>query len=196
MKVFNSISDIEVAKLIEQGKVGFMETDTVYGIVCAANNKIAVKKLYSLKNRVRKPGTIIANSVDQLVDLGIKRRYLTAVSDYWPNPISIEIPHNIEYLNQGIGHQAMRVISGSKSLIELLDRVGPLLTSSANQPGKTPATNLREGQAYFGDTLDFYVDSGNLGDRQPSTLIRVVDDVIEVVREGEVKISESGSISK
>jgi len=42
--------------------------------------------------------------------------------------------------------------------------------------------------------VDFYVDGGDLSGREPSTVIRVVDDAIEVLREGAVKIDESGEI--
>ena len=51
-------------------------------------------------------------------------------------------------------------------------------------PGEPPANTVTEAKAYFGDTVDFYVDGGNLGGRMPSTLIRIVDDAIEVVRQG------------
>src|SRR5690606_15938573 len=136
-------------------------------------------------------GTVIAASIDQLVELGVKARYLKAVEQFWPNPISIEIPNSINYLNQATGRQAFRVVNGSGDLLRLLKQTGPLLTSSANQPGEPPANNLTEAQAYFGDTVDFYVDGGDLSMQKPSTLIRIVDDAVEVLREGAVKIDET-----
>lgn len=168
-------------------------TDTVYGVVCRAADEQAVKKLYELKSREHKPGTIIAGSIDQLVDIGIKRRYLTAVEQYWPNAISIEIPHDLTYLNQATGRQAMRVVK-DKILAEFLDKTGPLLTSSANLPGEKPAGNTSEAKNYFGDKVDYYLDGGDLSNESPSTLIRIVDDAVEVLREGAVKINEAGEI--
>jgi len=194
MRVFNSVNDTEVVNLIKGGAVGFMQTDTVYGLVCSAKDPQAVKRLYILKDRVHKPGTIIAANIDQLISLGIKRRYLSAVQQFWPNPISIEIPHAIAYLNQDTGRQALRVIKGNRDLLKLLDKVGPLLTSSANQPGEPPANNLYEGQEYFNESIDFYVDSGDLSNQKPSTLIRIIDDSVEILREGAIKVTESGEV--
>ncbi len=167
-----------------------LPTDTVYGLVAKAADEEAVAKLYALKKRENKPGTVIAASIDQLVELGIKARYLKAVEQFWPNPISIEIPNSVTYLNQSTGRQAFRIVKGSDELIALLKLVGPLVTSSANQPGEPPANNLKEAQKYFGETIDFYVDGGDLSEQLPSTLIRIVDDAVEVLREGAVKIDE------
>lgn len=176
------------------GGIAVILTDTVYGIVARAAGEKAVKRLYKLKNRVvDNPGPIIASNIDQLVELGIKRRYLKAVEQFWPGPISIEIPHNTEYLNLGTGRQAFRVVA-DKNLMELLDKTGPLLTTSANQTKKPPAVNIKEAEAYFGDQVDLYVDGGDLSGRPASTIIRIVDDAIEVVRQGAVRVDESGRI--
>lgn len=192
--ILNTLSNPKLVQLFKDGKVGVIPTDTVYGLVCSASNKQAVDRLYGLKNRENKPGTIIASSIDQLVELGIKRRYLTAVEQFWPNPLSIEIPHQIEYLNQGTGRQAFR-IPANQEIIALLQQTGPLQTTSANHPGEPEATTTVAAQEYFGDKVDFYVDGGDLSDRKPSTLIRIVDDAIEVLRKGAVNIDESGRIT-
>lgn len=188
------IEDLEVVNLLTGGSVGVLPTDTIYGIVAQASNPEAVARLYELKHREHKPGTVIAASIDQLVDLGIPRRYLTAVEQFWPGPVSIEIPHNINYLNQETGRQAFRVVSDAR-VQKLLQKTGPLLTTSANDPGETPANTIKEAEAYFKDRVDFYVDGGSLADHKPSTIIRLIDDAIEVVRQGAVTIDEeSGEI--
>lgn len=187
-KTLNTLS-AEASELLLAGKVGIIPTDTVYGLVCCASNEQSVKRLYGLKNREQKPGTLIAANIDQLVELGIKARYLKAVEHFWPNPISIEIPHNISYLNQGTGRQAVR-IPGNKELQKLLEKTGPLQTTSANPPGEPEAGNLHQAIDYFGDSIDFYADGGDLSGRKPSTLIRIIDDAIEVLREGAVKVDE------
>ncbi len=191
------MSQIEVNKcvgILNNGGLAVIPTDTVYGVVCRAADEVAVQRLYRLKSRENKPGTVIASSIDQLVELGIKRRYLSAVSQYWPNPISIEIPHDINYLNQDTGRQAVRVVN-NKNLQQILDKTGPLLTSSANTPGKSTSKNIAEAKKYFTDKVDFYLDGGELPDN-PSTLIRIIDDAVEVLRQGSVKVNEAGEIEK
>jgi L-threonylcarbamoyladenylate synthase len=180
-------------QVLLNGEIAVIPTDTVYGVVCRAADKRAVIRLYALKSRQHKPGTIIASSIEQLVELGVKRRYLKAVEHFWPNSISIEIPHDIDYLNQRTGRQAFRVVK-DPALASLLELTGPLLTSSANQPGKSPANTIKEAKDYFGDKVDYYEDGGDLSGRESSTIIKIDDDAVSVIREGAVKISEAGEI--
>jgi L-threonylcarbamoyladenylate synthase len=180
----------ELSKL---GSVGIIATDTVYGLVARAEDIEAVSRLYDIKDRKVKPGTLIAANLSQLEKLGIKHRYLKAIEQYWPGPISVVIPvasPELKYLHQSKMSLAVR-IPGQKSLRDLLIKTGPLLTSSANLPGQQPAINVAEAKAYFGEKVDFYDDGGNLNDRQPSTIIRVIDDAIEVIRQGAVKIDDA-----
>lgn len=191
--VFDSLNEPKLVTLLQRGAVGILPTDTVYGLVCRAADKSAVGRLYSLKNRQHKPGTIIAATIDQLVELGIARRYLKAVEQFWPGAVSVEIPHHIDYLSQGTGRQAVR-IPDNKQLQALLSKVGPLQTTSANEPGEPLATTIKEAKLYFGDEVDFYVNGGDLSDRKPSTILRIVDDAIEIVRPGAVIIDDNGRV--
>lgn len=197
MQVFHSLDDPRLVALIKEGAVGVLPTDTVYGLVCRAADEAAVKRLYDLKNRERKPGTIIAAKLQQLVDLGIRARYVKAVEDYWPAPLSVVVPtgDDLQYLHEGVHSLAVRVPK-HKELQKLLTHTGALMTSSANAPGEPTAANLAEAQAYFGDKVDFYVDGGEIKDHEPSTVIRIVDDAIEVLRLGAVHIDENGRIQK
>lgn len=188
--ILNTLSDSRLAGLLRNGAIGVIPTDTIYGLTCRASDQSAVERLYQLKSRDHKPGTIIAANVEQLVGLGIKARYLKAVEEFWPNPLSIEMLHSIVYLHQDTGRQACRIVKGPANLLELLNVTGPLLTSSANQPGEKPADTITDAQNYFGDSIDFYVDGGNLSGKKPSTLIRIVDDAVEVLRPGAVNIDE------
>jgi L-threonylcarbamoyladenylate synthase len=172
------------------GSVGVIPTDTVYGVVARADDKSAVSRLYELKKRENKPGTLIAADIDQLVNLGIKKRYLKAVEQFWPGPVSVVVPVGdplLSYLHQGKLSLAIR-IPDSQELLNMLRSTGPLITSSANQPNEPPAVNIEEAKSYFGNKVDFYIDGGDLSKRKPSTIIRIVDDTIEVIRQGAIKI--------
>ena len=189
--VFRSLDEPAVVQLLMNGAVGVIPTDTVYGVVCRAADAAAVLRLYGIKGRERKPGTVIAGSIEQLVELGIKYRYLKAVEQFWPNAVSVEIPHGLGYLHQGTMRQAFR-IPKNDALSALLKKTGPLLTSSANHPGEPTANTVHEAEAYFGKAVDFYVDGGDLSGQVPSTILKIVDDAVEVVREGAVKIDDNG----
>ncbi len=195
MRLFQSIEDPELLRALQAGAVGVLPSDTVYGLVALATNEQAVARLYALKHREHKPGTLIAASAGQLKTLGLDATHVSAVEAYWPGPLSIVIPAGAElsYLHQDIGSLAARVPADEK-LHALLLQTGPLITSSANQPGQPPATNLQEAQAYFGDKVDFYVEGGDLSGRAPSTVVRITHGAIEIVRQGAANIDERGKV--
>ena len=133
--MFNYVPDF----LQKPGAVGVIPTDTVYGLVARAADQAAVKRLYALKQRENKPGTIIAASIEQLEVLGLKHRYLKAVEQFWPGAVSVIIPvadPSLDYLHQGLRALAVR-IPDHPELLKLLEKTGPLQTSSAN-PSSQP----------------------------------------------------------
>ncbi len=182
------------SKLQRPGAVGVIPTDTVYGLAARAANIEAVERLYKLKSRETKPGTLIAANIEQLEKLGLKHRYLKAVEQFWPGAISVIIPcadPGLKYLHRGKLSLAAR-IPADKKLQKLLRTTGPLMTSSANHSGKPVATTIAQAKKYFGKEVDFYADGGDLSDHQPSTIIRIIDDAIEIIRQGAGKIDETG----
>lgn len=177
--------------LQQPGAIGVIPTDTVYGVVARAADKDAVARLYELKSRENKPGTLIAANLEQFEAIGLKHRYVKAVEQYWPGAISVIIPASnpaLAYLHQGKMSLAVR-IPADKELQAILKETGALLTSSANDPGKPVATTIDQAKRYFGDKVDFYENGGDLSSRQPSTVIRIIDDAVEVIRQGAGKIN-------
>lgn len=189
MQIYSSITDPEVIRRLQNGELAVIPGDTVYGVMGQAGRPDLAARLYEAKNREGKPGTLIAANIDQLVTLGLKRRYLVPVEQYWPGAVSVIIPcgPELEYLHLGVGGLAVR-IPDDEQLLALLQQSGPLLTSSANLTGQPTAVTVDEARAYFGDTVDFYVDGSDLSGRLPSTIVRVVDDEVEVLRRGAVEI--------
>ena len=189
MQFFDSLENDQLIAVIRAGAVGVIPTDTVYGLVCGANNSAAVARLYAMKSREQKPGTIIAANVDQILELGITPTYLGLVDKFWPGPVSVETPHSVTYLHQGTGRQAIRIPDDAR-LRAFLEKTGPLQTTSANHPGEPHANTVEEAKAYFNGQVDFYVDGGDTTGSEPSTIIRITDDgTVEVIRQGARKIS-------
>ncbi|HEX9153816.1 MAG TPA: L-threonylcarbamoyladenylate synthase, partial [Candidatus Saccharimonadales bacterium] len=176
------------------GGVGVMPTDTIYGLVARAADKNAVARLYELKKREHKPGTIIAANIQQLAELGVEKAHLDQVAKWWPNPLSVVVPTSdgLFYLHLGLDSLPMRIPKDDQ-LRKLLEQTGPLLTSSANHTNMPGSNNISEAYAYFADDVDFYLDGGDLSGRPPSTLIHInPDKTISVLRDGAVKIDPGG----
>jgi tRNA A37 threonylcarbamoyladenosine synthetase subunit TsaC/SUA5/YrdC len=110
-----------------------------------AKNPEAVSRLCDLKQRERKPGSVIAANIQQLVDMGLDEQWLSLINHYWPAAISIVTPagSNLDYLHQGVDSLALRIPT-DKAIHKLLLKTGPIITSSVNQPRELPANNISE----------------------------------------------------
>lgn len=176
------------AHLNTPGEIAVIPTDTVYGVVGRVSDEQAVARLYRLKRRQNKPGTLIAATVHQLVELGIEQHYLVNLDQFWPGQVSIIMPcsESLRYIHQGLNSLAIR-IPNDPWLLDLLQQTGPPLTSSANQPGDPPATTIIEARNYFEEQVTWYEDGGVVN-RDPSAVIKIVNDKIDVIRSGSVSI--------
>ncbi len=189
MQIYSSLREPAVADALCRGQVAVIPTDTVYGLVAHAQDRAAIARLYALKPRERQPGTIVAANTEQLHELGFSYRSLHIADKYWPDALSVvldaqQVPN---YLKTNLPDLAVR-IPNHHDLLELLRVTGPLMTTSANLPSQPTATTVKEAWAYFGDDVDIYVDAGPITDPLPSTIIRIDDGTITVIRAGAVSM--------
>ena len=190
-KVFTSLGSPKLAKMLNAGAIGVIPSDTVYGIVAKASKQRAIERLYQTKKRINQPGTTIGASISQFQALGFPYSPLAHANHYWPASLSVVIDATevANYLKKDRNSLPVR-IPDSPQLLDLLSRTGPLMTTSANPPGESTATNIRQAMEYFGDSVDFYVDIGDLGQRPPSTIVSFDEHGKAIVhRDGAVKIS-------
>lgn len=114
------------------------------------------------------------------------------LSRVWPGRVSVVLPCDTErfaYLHRGGKSLAFR-LPHDKELRELLRFTGPLIAPFANFEGEKSAETIAEAEAYFGNDVDTYVDSGVLHG-EPSTLIVFENGKLKVLRQGAVKINEA-----
>ena len=174
-----------VVELLKRGGIGFMPTDTIYGLSAVASSQSSVERIYRLKGRYNnKPFVILLSSAQQSADIGINPKELETVSNFWPAPISFicAAPKSLWHLHRGTKSLACR-IPADKAIAKLILEVGPIVSTSANMHGENPARSVKEAIALFGDKLDFYVDAGTLSGR-PSTIARITNGKLDIVRQG------------
>lgn len=184
--------DDEIVRLLNNGGVGLLPTDTIYGLSCRARDKMTVKKVRELKARAEdKPFVVLISNTGQLKDLGIISTDAAGALRYWPGKLTIicKAQKAPSWLHGGTHSLAVRQ-PDDEILRELIDKVGPIISTSANLAGQKPALSVSAAQKYFGDKLDFYVDRGPIN-KKPSTIIRVTFSKVEVVRQGALKIKEA-----
>lgn len=178
--------DDKIIKILKRGGVGVLLTDTLYGLVGRAVDKITVERIYRIKNRKNtKPLIILISSLDDLGFFGIipDLQAKKLMSSVWPGAVTIIVPcpkNKFEYLHRGTKMLAFRLPS-KKSLISLIKETGPLVAPSANPEGFPPAKNITEAKQYFGDTIDFYMYGGKPKE-SASKIVKINKGKIEIIR--------------
>lgn len=182
----------ECTEALRNGGIAVIPTDTIYGVVARAEDKAAVERVYEVKGRTPEKPCIILISKEADINIfctGITEKQKRALHKYWPGPVSIIFSigdqlarwKELEYLHRGTGTLSFR-FPRYKKLTELIEQTGPLIAPSANPEGHIPAKNIAEAKSYFGDSVDCYMDGGELAGSS-SALIRVKDNgEIEVLR--------------
>lgn len=182
----------DIIKIIKKGGVGIIPTDTIYGIAASVFSEKGIERIYKLKSRDEKKSLIIViSSIDDLQKFGVEitEKAKNFMEKYWPGKVSIVLPFNnknLSYLDKAGGTLAFR-LPNKPNLIEILKEIGPLATTSVNPEGMLSAKNIEEAKKYFDGKIDFYVDEGDLVS-EPSTLVKIDGDKIEVLRQGAVRI--------
>lgn len=180
----------KVKKILKQGGVGVIPTDTIYGIVGSALLKPTVERIYKLRKRdLVKPMIILIGSIQDLKLFNIKldKETIPWLKKLWPGKTSIILScksNKFSYLHRGKNTIAFR-LPDIKSLKNLLHYTGPLVAPSANIAGKPPAKTIAQAKKYFGNRIDFYVDKGKLIS-PPSTLVKIKNGEAIIIRKGAV----------
>jgi L-threonylcarbamoyladenylate synthase len=180
----------EAALALQTGGIVAAPTDTVYGILGSALFPETIERLYAIRGRdLEKPLLLLIADRNDVERFGVElpsweRAFLERV---WPGPVSVILPilhdecEKWRYLHRGTNTIAFRVPK-KEVLRALLRKTGPLAAPSANPQGLPPATTIDEAGAYFGKSVDAYIDGGRL-ERKASKLIRLIDGRVEIIRE-------------
>ena len=183
--------DDKITDLLNRGGIGLLPTDTIYGLSCVALNRVSVEKLHKLKRRAKnKPFVVLISQTAQLRDLGIITTDAAPALKYWPGKLTLvcDALKAPSWLHVGTHTLAVR-LPDHTGLRSLIDKTGPLISTSANLAGGKPAVSAAEAENYFKGELDFYVDIGKLAG-QPSTIAKSTFSRLTIIRPGAVKIDE------
>ncbi|MCI6574528.1 MAG: L-threonylcarbamoyladenylate synthase [Actinomycetaceae bacterium] len=183
---------------IAAGEVICLPTDTVYGIGADPFNADAVTALLSAKSRTRAmpPPVLVADAKQaaRLVDPAVQRGEVaeivhTLIENFWPGALTIILPAapTIGWdLGETNGTVALRMPDHPVALA-LLQTVGPLAVTSANQTGRPPATTIAQAVQQLGEAVSVYLDAGTSPGGVPSTIVRLSADTpqqADLIRRG------------
>lgn len=188
------------AEILKQGGIVIFPTETVYGIGANALNENAVKKIYKAKQRpIDKPISLLVSNMDmvEMVAKDITDLEYKLMETFFPGPFTIILKKkNIvpSIVTCGGDTVGVRMPDGeiARKLVEYSGV--PLATPSANISGKPSGTNLESIMADFKDSVDYYIDGGESKLGVASTIVRVIDGVPHILREGVITREEIESV--
>ncbi|MBI3920519.1 MAG: threonylcarbamoyl-AMP synthase [Armatimonadetes bacterium] len=186
-----------VVSALTAGGLALVPTETVFGLTANALDEAAVRKVFALKGRSGQAALPI-----QVAEVSVVVRWVSDLTPeiesmlkkLWPGPLTVILKKKDE---------VPTVVTGGKSTVGvrvpahpvtscLLRMCGfPLVMTSANRSGQSPATTGEEACAAFDGTVDYIVD----GDAVPefrcregvsSTVVDVTRDPPLILRKGPV----------
>ncbi len=182
----------KAAAIIKNGGLVVFPTETVYGLGANIYNEQALKNIFLAKGRPSdNPLIIHISDKEQLKDLvkSISLVQQKLIDSFWPGPLTIifEKKENISnILSGGLSTIAVRMPSNiiARELINL--SLVPIAAPSANTSGRPSGTLKEHIYEDLFNKVDMIIDSGESEIGVESTVVKVSDDSILILRPGKV----------
>lgn len=178
-----------LSDILKNDGLAVIPTDTVYGLVGDATNEEVIKKIFDLKQREKeKPLLILVSNLDMLNHYveNISKIELEIINSFWPGPLTIIFANKknlSDTLTSGKKEIAIRM-PNNKDLLNLINKLNkPIVATSANIAHKKTITSIDLLEDSIKNNIDYIYDGGYLEDI-PSTIIKVSDNKVEIIREG------------
>jgi tRNA threonylcarbamoyl adenosine modification protein (Sua5/YciO/YrdC/YwlC family) len=196
------------------GRVIAIPTDTVYGLACLAENFEAVEKLYRIKGRsTKKPIAVFVKNIaaaEEFLEFNAKAKKIA--KKFLPGKLTMVLRAKTNWqdklarnLNQEFCNNETQK-KFLKNLPELGFRIvktdflnrffanfdGILAVTSANKTGNQTPNSAQEIAKIFPEIL--VIDSGEVFDNRPSTVIRITEEKTEILRHGEINLENFSAI--
>jgi len=191
----------EAAHILLTGGLVAIPTETVYGLAGNALDEDVVVKIFKAKNRPAfDPLILHIPSIDkvELYALEFSAIARKLAEAFWPGPLTIILPKksNVpDITTSGSPYAGFRVPAHPLTL-ELLNLLPfPLAAPSANPFGYISPTQASHVIDQLGNKIDAVLEGGNCNVGIESTVIRVQEGQIEILRAGAVTIDAIEAIS-
>jgi tRNA threonylcarbamoyl adenosine modification protein (Sua5/YciO/YrdC/YwlC family) len=178
----------KVVDLLRDGGIIAYPTDTYYGIGCDITCKKSVERIYAMKQRTRaKPFSIICCDLKNISDYA-------KVSNYAYKTMKRLLPGPYTFILEGSRLLPQILMTKRKTAgirvpdhaicLDIVRELGhPILSTTATSPDKTVFDDPSFIDEHFGRQIDVVIDGGPVPS-QPSSVISLINDEPEVIREG------------
>jgi len=175
-------------EILSNGGVIAYPTDTYYGLGCDLGSKKGIEKLYQLKGRDRKkPLSFLCPDLSDVAKYAHVSNFayrtmkgLTPGAFTFVLEATLLVPEAMMTKQKQVG---IRVPDSglARALAEALGR--PIVTTSATNEEGEPLIDAKDIKDALGNRLELILDGG-VTLMEPSTVVSLVDDHIEVLRQG------------
>jgi tRNA threonylcarbamoyl adenosine modification protein (Sua5/YciO/YrdC/YwlC family) len=179
--------------VLRQGGIIIYPTDTVYGLGCDLSNKKGIERIYELKRRNRKqPLSFICSDLKHISQYAM-------VTDYAYKTMKRLLPGPYTFILEA-SRLVPKIILPKRSTtgirvpdnqicLDLIKELGqPIISTSVKTADGEDLGTPYEIQERFGRTVDLIIDGGIIIP-EPSSVISLVDDNIEIIRHGKGDVS-------
>lgn len=197
--IYKNITNSElmnVSQGIKEGKIVVFPTETVYAIGVNGLDEKAIKKLYEVKQRdITKPINLIVSSLDMInmIAKDISPLEYKIINKFLPGPLTIilkkkDIVPNI-LTNNG---DTVGIRMPDNDIALKLSKYSniPIAAPSANISNRPSGTNIESIYNDFHDNVDIYIDDGESKFGVASTIVKVENNDIKILREGVITLED------
>ena len=184
------------AEIIKNGGIVVFPTETVYGIGTNGLDKEAVERLYKIKERpLNKPISLLVSDYEMIekVVKDINELEYKIMKKFFPGPLTIILNKKDivpDIVTSGGSTVGIRMPE-EEITRKLIEYAGvPIAAPSANISGKPSGIDLQEIVKEFGDKVDYYIDGGKSKIGIGSTIVKVENNTIKILREGSISKKE------
>ena len=184
------------AEIIKNGGIVVFPTETVYGIGTNGLDKEAVERLYKIKERpLNKPISLLVSDYEMIekVVKDINELEYKIMKKFFPGPLTIILNKKDivpDIVTSGGSTVGIRMPEEELTR-KLIEYAGvPIAAPSANISGKASGIDLQEIVKEFGDKVDYYIDGGKSKIGIGSTIVKVENNTIKILREGSISKKE------
>ncbi len=174
---------------LNNGELLVAPTETQYGILARVDNTAALEKLFELKGRDRnKPLSIFVKKIGQLKDYAEMSQMSELIAGkFLPGPLTLVLRSKRDFgkLITREGKTGFR-LSANPLIQQILEKIEvPVTATSANFSGSPASESAMSIKERFGSKIAVYLDGGRLNN-PASTVVEVIDDKINFLREGAI----------
>jgi len=182
-----------LTNLILNGSVFCYPTETLYGMGCIYSNQDSITKIFNIKNRnVKQKMSLLFKDFKMLNDLFyINALEKKIIKTFLPGKLSILLePKKSNNFNENLVGDNGKIscrISSHDFVINLFSKINfPIISTSANVSGNQNIYNSSFLINEFSSKVDFIVDYGDIKESKGSTIINIVNNNVNLLREGDI----------